>query len=84
MKDLALLQKKYRFSLGKDMCKKYNLKAGDILQMKETPDGILLTPVKVVPKSDFNPQEYGMTVSEFVKGMKEVAEKQEKASGSSD
>jgi bifunctional DNA-binding transcriptional regulator/antitoxin component of YhaV-PrlF toxin-antitoxin module len=52
MKDLAPLQRNYRFSLGKEMCKKYNLKAGDILQLKETPDGILLVPVKVVPKND--------------------------------
>lgn len=52
MKILAPLQKNYRFSLGKDMCKKYNLKPGDILQMEETPKGILLIPVQVVPKND--------------------------------
>lgn len=74
MKDLAPLQKKYRFSLGKDMCKKYNLKAGDILQMKETPDGILLTPVKVVPKN----QPEIITYDKYLNQIKPANESSEK------
>lgn len=47
---LARLQKNYRMALGRQLCEKFKMQPGDVLQLKETPIGILVVPVKLTPK----------------------------------
>ena len=49
---LGRIQNKYRMSLGRELCEKYNLKKGDYIILRDVGGAIMIIPSKVVPKDD--------------------------------
>ena len=49
---LGRIQNKYRMSLGRELCEKYNLKKGDYIILRDVGGAIMIIASKVVPKDD--------------------------------